>query len=50
MPLEAQSDARGNKDKPPKAAKPDANALKGTSEVRGDPLDRKKKRAETKGN
>ena len=54
---------RRSKDKPPKGAKPDANALKGTSEerllaklrkdslkVHGDPLDTKKKRPETKGN
>ena len=54
---------RDNKDKLPKAAKPDANALKSTREERflsklrkeslkahGDPLDPKKNRAETKGN
>jgi hypothetical protein len=50
MPLEAHSDARDNEDKLPKAAKPDANAPKGTSEAHGDPLDPKKKRAEMKGN
>jgi len=57
-----QAMVRDNKGKPPKGAKksPDANTLKGTSEeqllsklqeeslkVHGDPLDPKKKRAET---